>query len=203
MTTDRALAELVEALGGTDKAAAMVAAHKAAPVKRQAKRQPKSAEYHMTQATVAKPVARAVAYGIAPVVLDSNRYPDAKGTHVARAAALEAVIPGFGKAANIFSVGLNAKKLKERDFKMMLNVPFTYIDLPGGKDQSIGSLTPEQVRAALKAAGYGFTRQTAPDGSQQCFWGCDSRGRPLSRKWGAAKQNVAATALYNAANDDD
>jgi hypothetical protein len=53
-------------------------------------------------------------------------------------------------------------------------------------------MTPDEVRAKLKAEGYGFSRQQSSAGAAS-FWATDCSGKPVGRqgRW-YQKRNVAA-----------
>ena len=138
-------------------------------------------------------------YGTAPAVTGEHNVPDAVGTHRARLDALEQAMPGFTKVAYVFSVGKNAANKLETNLRLCVNNPFTYIELPGGKNQAVGEMTPEQVRAKIKACGYGFTRQRDAAGTPCAFWACDSNGRPVRRQHRNYRKRHAAAMLV--AND--
>ena len=140
-----------------------------------------------------------VQYGTAPCVKNplDGRTP-AQATLKARIDALEEAMPGFTKVAAVFTIGEDAKKRKTKDLRRCVNTGFTYIELPGGKSFTINGLTPDEVRAKLKALGYGFTRQKDAQGIPAFFWACDCEGRPVSKWRGrGGKQNVAASLVNN------
>ena len=145
------------------------------------------------------PAKAAKLYGKAPVANGAHGMPDAVGTHQARLAALEKAIPGITREAYVFSIGKNAAGKLEKTLSRCVNNPFTYIELPGGKNQTVGSMDADAVRAAIKLCGYGFTKQHDRQGNSCAFWATDCHGNPVNRRYGAHKQNVAA----NLVNEDD
>lgn len=124
-------------------------------------------------------------YGNAPV--GSN----AVDTHARRLEILKARIPGIELVAAVFSVGKNASKGFETTLSACVNIPFTYIEFPQGKGTVIGAMSGQEIWSTLAGLGYGFTRQQR-NGKTYCFWGCDSAGKPLSRRAGFKAQGVAA-----------
>jgi len=196
-STDALLRQLAEQLGYSLQPIAQEPAPAARPSRRAAQRKQQSG-YH---ATVTQRPASGQSqsqqgpriYGTAPTAIGQHNMPDPAGTHRVRLDALEAAMPGITKIAYVFSVGKNAKGNLEKNLRLMVNNPFTYIELPAGKATVVGGLTPDEVRSKLKACGYGFTKQRDSSGNLACFWGCDSNGRPLRRvAKGYHKQNVAA-----------
>lgn len=139
-------------------------------------------------------------YGQAPAMEGPHSVPDARATHKARLDALEAAIPGITSVAYVFSVGKDANNRLTKQLGACVNNPFTYVELPGGKNQTVGNLDPDTVRKHLKACGYGFTRQTDRGGATCFFWATDSNGRPVRRLpfKGYQKRNIAARLV----NDD-
>ncbi|MCC7147166.1 MAG: hypothetical protein IT443_12030 [Phycisphaeraceae bacterium] len=100
--------------------------------------------------------------------------------HKARVAQLDAAVPGLSKMAFIYSVGVDAKGKYTREYGQMVNTPFTWVDLPGGKEFKTVGMNPDQVRRALKACGYGFSKTNN-------LWACDSKGRPVNRRAGRCR----------------
>lgn len=195
-------------VGGVDMAALIAALEAAglevkpkAQPKRRSKRQSKS-EFHATVTENPSGKAKsdkAKLYGRAPTVEQpGNGLTAAQHTHKARLDALEQAIPGITKVAYVFSIGKDANKKLCKNLALCVNVPFTYIELPDGKNQVVGNLTPDELRAKIKACGYGFTRQKDSDRNGCFFWACDSKGYPVRRQMGRyAKLNAAAN-LVNA-----
>ena len=141
-------------------------------------------------AATAKPTKRGrgkYAYGTAPTIKG-----DPRATHVARIEALEALIPGISTEAYIFTVGKNAKNKPEKHLNLIVNDPWTWIELPAGKAQSVGTMKPDAVRAKLAEAGYGFS----PSNN---LWATDSKGNPTRRRAHYRAMRVGAALL----NEDD
>ncbi len=107
-------------------------------------------------------------YGTAPTALTAVK------THDARVDALESAIPGISKKAYIFSVGKNKKGQLEKHLQAVENSPWTWVELPGGKDFSVGKLTPAEVRTKLAECGYGFSPSNG-------LWATDGKGTPVRR----------------------
>lgn len=137
-------------------------------------------------------------YGTSVVIASKGNLspPDAaRETQKRRLAQLESAIPGIGKAAVIFSVGKTPNGNLTRKFDLMANTPWTYVELPNGKDQTVGNLTANEVRSKLASCGYGFTRQKSPDGTPFAFWATASDGAPANRRMHGSKGNVAANMI--------
>lgn len=116
---------------------------------------------------------------------------DARATHRARMEALDAL---FGKDSSgrtftqrtwIESLGKDAHGKFTKDYKAMVNTPWTYVSVPGDlKTFAFGNLTPEETAKKLWANGYGIAKSSGR-------FATDSQGKPsTSRKRGkgVAKQ---------------
>lgn len=143
--------------------------------------------FRSSVATATRPVyVKKYTYGTAPVGVT------ARATHQARLAALEAQLPGFGKSAYVFSVGKNGQGQLEKHLDSVVNHPWTWIELPGGKDFVHGNMTSDQVRGILASLGYGFSPSNG-------LWATDGAGHPTRR----IRQYQAQQAGKNMINNDE
>lgn len=127
-------------------------------------------------------------YGTAPVVKYANGQPKPVETHNERVTALEAVIPGIDSVAYVFSVGRDSNGKNTEDFALMQNNPWTWIELPGGKNCTIGKMDGPAVREALALAGYGWSPANK-------LWATDSNGNPSRRRMNYQAQGVGKAML--------
>lgn len=139
--------------------------------------------FQSSVAAAASPAKGKYAYGPAPTCKGNPGE-----THKARVEAIEALIPGISTEAYIFTVGKNAKNKHEKHLNLIINDPWTWIELPAGKKQAIGPMNPDQVRAKLAEGGYGFSPSNA-------LWATDSRGNPTRRRAHYQAQKVGAAFL--------
>lgn len=109
---------------------------------------------------------------------------------------LEAVLPGILTVADVYHLGKNVLEGKPgqteftKDPAYMANVPWTWIDLPNGKNFTINGLEPDEVREALKDLGYGFSHASQKwCTSSRGFKPCRTPGRQ-ARGVGKAYQDV-------------
>ncbi len=129
--------------------------------------------------------------GVAPSLVDGNKMPMAAETHQARLDALEDAIPGILKVALVKSVGRNAKNKNTTSFGAMVNNPWTYVELPGGRYSKIGKMKGEDVAAEMWKLGYKFLRK-------QGVWATSSNGNtPQNRGRNYKSQNVGRWAMDN------
>lgn len=102
-------------------------------------------------------------YGKSVVATKDNKGDyDGLNCHAARLKQLEAAIPGIASGsvstmANIFSVGKNQKGEKTKTLSKIVNRPWTWVELPKGKNYKVGNLKPEEIRRRLKACGYSYS----------------------------------------------
>lgn len=127
-------------------------------------------------------------YGTSPVEKYANGQPKPSETHNARVDALEAAIPGIEAIACIFSVGRDSNKKNTEDFAYMQNNPWTWVELPGGKNVKIGNMDGPAIRAALALCGYGWSPANG-------LWATDSHGNPSRRKAHYQAQKVGRAVL--------
>lgn len=127
-------------------------------------------------------------YGTSPVVRYANGSPRPLETHEARCEALDVAMPGFTEVAYVFSVGRDANQKNTKDFACMLNVPWTWVELPEGKAFTIGKLSAGEVRAMLASLGYGWSPANK-------LWACDGNGGPSRRRFGGECKGVGKALL--------
>lgn len=116
-------------------------------------------------------------YGVSPVIAHQNPVEAARLTHKARVDAIEAAIPGFTAICHVYTVGKDHAGQFTKQFTRMVNSPFTWIDMPGGKAQTMPGMTPEALRSKLKSLGYGFSHANK-------LWATDSKGHAIHRTFG-------------------
>ncbi len=79
----------------------------------------------------------------------------------------------FSEFANIYSVGVDRNKVKTRNLQAMTKEPWTWISLD--KNARFGNYAPDEIRALIKLAGYGFSC-----GNKS--WCCNSLGKPMGKR---------------------
>ena len=121
-------------------------------------------------------------YGQAPVVEQPGEgRTQAQRTHDVRIKALENALPGLCKVAYVFSVGKNAQMKFEKNLALCINNPFTWIELPGGKEFTLPGLTAQQIRDTIKKCGYGYSPKNQ-------LWVTKSDGYPANARWAGCRE---------------